>query len=672
MVGRNSGAALRQIHSLFTAGTFSGLSDQQLLERFLARLGEVSELAFTVLVERHGPMVLGVCRRILVDPHDAQDAFQATFLLLVRKAGSIRIDGSVGRWLFGVALRVASRARADARRRRGREHRGLDRLEVQVEDVATSAIHRAEIQAILAEELGRLPARLQPAVMLCDLEGLSHVEAAQRLGWPEGTVKSRLSRARALLRMRLLRRGLGPQDVASTLPLLPAALPTGLVETTARSASSILAGRIAIAATVSASVTNLTSGVLQTMFLTKLKLAAVAVVLVMAGSAVVFSQATAQKPEERTVAGGRLTPQAPAPTEAALDDELDVVMLERAWADAISRRDPAVVSRILVDDFEGIDPSGNIFTKASHLADLRSGLFTKQPIELDEVKARLFGETAVVTSRIKVRGSSTWGRMTSVYGKNRGRWQRVASHASWLAGATCPATSTPLGAGWTSVAGSRQERGQPIRPEGALNSCTACHTVSHQAESRPLPLADAIGARHADQVTRIRPRFDCQVETIHVTVGQNVKKGDPLLGLFSTDLAAAKNDLQTAYVQFNHDVRLLKMREELSRSNAISQQLLVDSQNEEMKSRLAYKISREKLKVLDVPGDQIDASIKEVASDQNVARERTAVGDKARLTLRSPVDGIILQVDATIGNLYDKNDALLVIGGASPDKPGVP
>ena len=118
MARRNSGAILRQIHTLFTAGTCSGLSDRQLLERFVACRDAVSELAFTVLVQRHGPMVLGVCRRILADPHDAEDAFQATFLVLVRKAGSIRVEGSVGRWLFGVATRVAARARANGQRRR--------------------------------------------------------------------------------------------------------------------------------------------------------------------------------------------------------------------------------------------------------------------------------------------------------------------------------------------------------------------------------------------------------------------------------------------------------------------------------------------------------------------------------------------------------------------------
>jgi len=111
----------RQIQILFQPESLSGLSDAQLLERFLAGRDESSELAFTALVERHGPMVLGVCRRILADSHDAEDAFQATFLILVRKARSVRVEGSIGRWLYGVAMRVATRGKARTNRREARE-----------------------------------------------------------------------------------------------------------------------------------------------------------------------------------------------------------------------------------------------------------------------------------------------------------------------------------------------------------------------------------------------------------------------------------------------------------------------------------------------------------------------------------------------------------------------
>src|SRR5262245_16993605 len=188
MVGHGSGAILRQLQSLLGAGTFSGLSDRQLLERFLERRDEVAELAFAVLIERHGPMVLGLCRRIVGDPHDAEDAFQATFLVLARRARSIRVEGSLGGWLFGVATRVATRARSDERRRRARERTGLDRLDTAGPDSVVADLHRAEIQGMIAGEIAGLPARFQAPVLLCDLEGMTYEEAARRLGWPVGTL----------------------------------------------------------------------------------------------------------------------------------------------------------------------------------------------------------------------------------------------------------------------------------------------------------------------------------------------------------------------------------------------------------------------------------------------------------------------------------------------------
>ena len=162
MTRRSSGAVVQQMHMLFTAGTCNGFSDRQLLKRFVARRDAVAELAFTTLVERHGPMVLGVCRRILADSHNTEDAFQATFFVLVRRAGSIRVDGSLGRWLYGVATRVAARARANARRRHARERSGLNRIESEPRDTAANAADLADVQAILAEELGSFQRGFRP------------------------------------------------------------------------------------------------------------------------------------------------------------------------------------------------------------------------------------------------------------------------------------------------------------------------------------------------------------------------------------------------------------------------------------------------------------------------------------------------------------------------------
>src|SRR5262245_16887696 len=152
MGGVRLGVTLRRMQGLLSAGTFSGLSDGELLERFLERRDEIAELAFAVLVERHGPMVLRVCRRIIRDPHDAEDAFQATFLVLARKGRSVRVQGSLGRWLFGVATRVATRARSDQRRRRAHERSGLDRLETAEIDDSLADPDRAEILAAIARE----------------------------------------------------------------------------------------------------------------------------------------------------------------------------------------------------------------------------------------------------------------------------------------------------------------------------------------------------------------------------------------------------------------------------------------------------------------------------------------------------------------------------------------
>src|SRR5262249_34927641 len=163
-----SPTALKHLATLFRVGTVAGLSDGQLLDRFLDGPDEAAEAAFAVLVERHGPMVLRVCRQALGDPHDAEDAAQATFLVLARRARSTRRADSVASWLYGVACRVSARAKADAARRRARERRG-------VEVAAKAAVEggRPEPWTELHEELGRLPEKFRLPIVLFHLEGLS-------------------------------------------------------------------------------------------------------------------------------------------------------------------------------------------------------------------------------------------------------------------------------------------------------------------------------------------------------------------------------------------------------------------------------------------------------------------------------------------------------------------
>jgi len=180
------------------------LTDEQLLDWFLNQDDGSAEEAFRAIVLRHGPMVLGVCRHILNQHQDAEDAFQATFLVLARKAGSIRDRRVLARWLYEVAYRIAMRARTNGVRRRTHERQGGE-----MAATVTSDNHGwVELRPVLHEEVNRLPEKYRLPVILCYLEGKTNEEVAEQLKWPVGTVKGRLSRARDLLRSRLSRRGL--------------------------------------------------------------------------------------------------------------------------------------------------------------------------------------------------------------------------------------------------------------------------------------------------------------------------------------------------------------------------------------------------------------------------------------------------------------------------------
>jgi RNA polymerase sigma factor (sigma-70 family) len=224
--------------TIMVDGQSFGTRDGQLLDRYLARFDEAEE-AFEALVAQHGPMVLAVCRRVLGDRHDAEDAFQATFLIFARRARTIRRRDSLACWLHGVARRVAMRAKADASRRRAREARAASEAAREV------GAPDDELGAALHEEIGRLPERYREPIVLCDLEGLTHAEAARRLSWPVGTVSGRLSRAWQLLRDRIARRGLVASACGLAALLRPAdaqAVPIALAEATTRSAVGMVAG----------------------------------------------------------------------------------------------------------------------------------------------------------------------------------------------------------------------------------------------------------------------------------------------------------------------------------------------------------------------------------------------------------------------------------------------
>src|SRR5437764_6645153 len=235
------GAVLRQLRTLFNVGTIRELTDGQLLERFATDRGEAAELAVAVLGERHGPMVLRVCRGVLADPHDTQDAFQATFLVLVKKARALWVRDSLGPWLHQVAYRTASCARSTAARRRRHERRAAVSMQESRAEVGD------DLGRILHEEIDRLPERYRALVVLCDLEGHTHEQAARHLGLPVGTVKSRLSRGRERLRARFLHRGLAPNAgllaTARGLDGPSSLLPPALLDSATRAAVEFVAVR---------------------------------------------------------------------------------------------------------------------------------------------------------------------------------------------------------------------------------------------------------------------------------------------------------------------------------------------------------------------------------------------------------------------------------------------
>ena len=329
MTSSRYGLVLREVGRLLAGGSVASLGTAQLLERFAA---DRDEAAFEALVNQHGPMVLGTCRRMLSDPHDIDDAFQATFLVLARKAASIRDAERLGPWLHGVARRVATRSRALSARRNARERSSVEEPAFEPPNL----LEGFELRAALDEELSRLPDKYRAPLVLCYLEGLTHDEAARQLRWPVGTVRSRLAGGRDRLRDRLTRRGLAP---SATVPAVVAhaSIPQALLTTTVRVATS--------AGSVPAHVANLAKGAIVAMMWSKFKL--VAAVGLMAGLTVGGAGVAAQR-------GGEGQAKATV-VEKSWDDQIQEVQEERirlrGELDAINRR----IEQIRFEDVRELD-----------------------------------------------------------------------------------------------------------------------------------------------------------------------------------------------------------------------------------------------------------------------------------------------------------------------------
>ncbi|MGP0064291.1 MAG: efflux RND transporter periplasmic adaptor subunit [Isosphaeraceae bacterium] len=262
----------------------------------------------------------------------------------------------------------------------------------------------------------------------------------------------------------------------------------------------------------------------------------------------------------------------------------------------------------------------------TRLTDLRNGAFGVRPIELDEVKTRVFGDTAVVTSRIKIAGHPTPGRMTNVYVRRQGRWQCVASHASGIVGigVICPVAGPSTSSTWTEAIRVGALRGQTTRPGNLGNNCIVCHVTSDLDRA---PRRTALGGDvdRLDPVTIVQPQFACRVERIYVKSGEGVWWGEPLLQVCSKELAQAKPHYQSASSQW------------------------IEFINDEAQSRLTMHLAKEKLQIYGLTEDEI----KHISNEDDQARPR--------FILRARVDGLLTKVAADIGKDYNASDVLMMI-----------
>jgi uncharacterized protein (TIGR02246 family) len=321
----------------------SGLTDGQLLKDYLNRR---EEAALAALVRRHGPMVWGVCRRVLRNDHDAEDAFQATFLVLVRKAASIVSPELLANWLYGVAHQTALKARATTAKRKVRERPVTEMPEPAV----TERDLWNDLLPLLDQELSRLPDKYRVAVVLCELEGKTRKEAARQLGVPEGTLAARVARGRVMLAKRLARHGPavsgGALAVVLSQNVASASAPTSVVSSTIKAATSVAAGQAVTTAVVSSKVAALTEGVVKAMLLTRLKTGAVALLVT-----AVISVGTAALTWQPSVAAQPQAQDEGAPPDKANDQE-SVRKVLATGVDALNKHDAKAFGAVFHADAE--------------------------------------------------------------------------------------------------------------------------------------------------------------------------------------------------------------------------------------------------------------------------------------------------------------------------------
>jgi RNA polymerase sigma factor (sigma-70 family) len=354
MAAQQLNHVVRHIHRVVPAAD-ADITDAELLRRFVAHRDEA---AFATLVQRYGPLVLGVCQRVLHHRQDAEDAFQATFLVLLHKAGSISQPELVGNWLYGVAHFTAKNARLSAARRRARERQVTEMAPTH--DAAGEEVWR-ELRPLLDEELSRLPEKYRVPIVLCELHGKSRKEVALLLDCPEGTVSSRLARGRELLRTRLARRGvtLSAAGLAGALSrdAVSAAVPPPLATATVAAVMRVAANTGAAAGVLPHQVAALTDGVLKTMFLAKLKMttAFLLALAVLTGAGVLAHRALADRP-------------APPAAAAPLDDDTSPLPIAQKKPEPAKAEEPretlSVAGRVLGPDGQPV-PGARLYLPRS-------------------------------------------------------------------------------------------------------------------------------------------------------------------------------------------------------------------------------------------------------------------------------------------------------------------
>ena len=371
---------MKAVETLFRSGAMGSETDGRLIARFLD--GDAPADGFAALVDRHAPMILGVCRRILDDPNDADDAAQATFLVLARRARAIRHHDSLASWLFGVALRVAKRAKRDATRRREHERRKAEMIAIRAENAGDPAV-----MGIIDEEIARLPERLRGPIVACHLEGLTQEQAAARLNLPLRTIQRRLAQGRERLRARLARRGVAvPGDSGRSLVILPALRvepSAAWLAETVRGAIGFASGGALAGEMLAAKV--LADHILTGLTMTKLKMAAIFVFLGGIGLAGLIPIARGQKP-----------PEVAKPTQRAAKPEPDERDMTLTVRDAKTKRPIA-------------DANVRVGQEGGSLTDAEGRAVIRFPVEEGRDFLAYVNQPGYVPTRIEWSGSSGAG-----------------------------------------------------------------------------------------------------------------------------------------------------------------------------------------------------------------------------------------------------------------------